>query len=63
RLDHLVQDSMQEIQLSRKDIPPLIVDSNTNLHATDVLDNESCNDFDHDDTLWDWMNADDEDDD
>ncbi|KAD6796287.1 hypothetical protein E3N88_07183 [Mikania micrantha] len=46
---------MQEIQLSRKDIPPLIVDASTNLHATEVLDSESCDDSDHDDTLWDWM--------
>ncbi|KAD6454644.1 hypothetical protein E3N88_09350 [Mikania micrantha] len=59
-LSNLAQDSMQEIQLSRKDIPPLIVDASTNLHATEVLDSESCDDSDHDDTLWDWMTADDD---
>ncbi|KAL8233965.1 hypothetical protein R6Q59_020065 [Mikania micrantha] len=31
------------------------VDASTNLHATEVLDSESCDDSDHDDTLWDWM--------
>ncbi|KAI3776329.1 hypothetical protein L1987_46105 [Smallanthus sonchifolius] len=59
----LTQPSDQETRLSREDILPLMVDASTKLAATDVVYSENGDDSDYDDTLWDWMPADEEDDD
>ncbi|XP_035834064.1 uncharacterized protein LOC118482611 [Helianthus annuus] len=63
RLGYYTQASVQETRLSREDIPPLMVDVSTKLDATDVIDSENADDSDHyDDTLWDWMHPDEDDD-
>ena len=49
-----------EIQLLRKDMPPLVVDANTSLAEVEEVNNQS-DDSDYDDTLWDWMQADEDD--
>ncbi|XP_076919476.1 uncharacterized protein LOC143580283 [Bidens hawaiensis] len=62
RLGSFAQASDQETCLLREDIPPLKIDANTKLAAMDVVDTENDDDSDYDDTLWDWMHADDDDD-
>ncbi|XP_076933271.1 uncharacterized protein LOC143599119 [Bidens hawaiensis] len=62
RLGSFAQASDQETCLLREDIPPLKIDANTKLAATDVVDTENDDDSDYDDTLWDWMHVDDDDD-
>ncbi|KAD3640399.1 hypothetical protein E3N88_29622 [Mikania micrantha] len=56
RLSYTAQPNEQETCFSREDIPPLIVEASTKLAATDVIDKD--NDDDYDDTLWDWMHTD-----
>ncbi|KAK1428064.1 hypothetical protein QVD17_16891 [Tagetes erecta] len=62
RLGSSAQASEQETRLSREDIPPLLVDASTKLDATNVFDSENGDDSDNDDTIWDWMHADEDDD-
>ncbi|XP_076906697.1 uncharacterized protein LOC143562903 [Bidens hawaiensis] len=62
RLGSFAQASDQETCLLREDIPPLKIDANTKLAAMDVVDIENDDDSDYDVTLWDWMHADDDDD-
>ncbi|KAK1408008.1 hypothetical protein QVD17_39638 [Tagetes erecta] len=62
RLGSSAQASEQETRLSREDIPPLVVDASTKLDATNVFDSENGDDSDNDDTIWDWMHADEDDD-
>ncbi|KAK1407892.1 hypothetical protein QVD17_39519 [Tagetes erecta] len=50
--------SEQETRLSREDIPPLVVDSSTKLDAMNVFDSDNGDDSDNDDTIWNWMHAD-----
>ncbi|KAD6120115.1 hypothetical protein E3N88_11386 [Mikania micrantha] len=61
-LSYIAQANDQEACLSREDIPPLIVEANTKLAGTDVIDKDNGDDSDYDDTLWDWMHADEDDD-
>ncbi|KAK1432146.1 hypothetical protein QVD17_09038 [Tagetes erecta] len=56
------QASEQETRLSREDIPPLVVDASTKLDAMNEVDGENGDDSDNDDTIWDWMHADEDDD-
>ncbi|CAH1421293.1 unnamed protein product [Lactuca virosa] len=58
RFNSFAQVSEHEIQLSRNDMPPLVVDANTNLDEADEANSDSGGDSDYDDTLWDWMEAD-----
>ncbi|KAD4888232.1 hypothetical protein E3N88_20305 [Mikania micrantha] len=62
RLSYIAQANEQETCLSREDIPPLIVEASTKLAAADVIDKDNGDDSDYDDTLWDWMHADEDDD-
>ncbi|KAD6795867.1 hypothetical protein E3N88_06763 [Mikania micrantha] len=61
-LSYIAQANDQETCLPREDIPPLIVEANTKLASTDVIDKDNGDDLDYDDTLWDWMHADEDDD-
>ncbi|CAI9279915.1 unnamed protein product [Lactuca saligna] len=56
-LNSFAQVGEHEIQLSRHDMPPLVVDANTNLDGADEANSDSGGDSDYDDTLWDWMEA------
>ncbi|KAD3640382.1 hypothetical protein E3N88_29605 [Mikania micrantha] len=58
RLSYTAQPNEQETCLSSEDIPPLIVEASTKLAATDVIDKDNGDDYDYDDTLWDWMHTD-----
>ncbi|KAL4561837.1 hypothetical protein LXL04_034017 [Taraxacum kok-saghyz] len=57
-LNSVPQLSEHEIRLSRNDMPPLVVDANTSLDRADEAHGGSGGDSDYDDTLWDWMQAD-----
>ncbi|KAD6454383.1 hypothetical protein E3N88_09089 [Mikania micrantha] len=63
KLSYIAQANEQETCLSREDIPPLIVEASTKLVVADVIDKDNGGDSDYDDTLWDWMHADENDDD
>ncbi|KAJ0510828.1 putative Transposase-associated domain-containing protein [Helianthus annuus] len=61
-LGSLAQASELETRVSREDIPPLMVDASTELAAT-TFEHENGDDSDYDDTLWDWMHPDEDDND
>ncbi|KAD4586581.1 hypothetical protein E3N88_24182 [Mikania micrantha] len=65
KLSYIAQYNEQETCLSREDIPPLIVEASTKLGAANVIDKDNVDDSDsdYDDTLWDCMHADEDEDD
>ncbi|KAL4573772.1 hypothetical protein LXL04_020589 [Taraxacum kok-saghyz] len=58
RFNSVPEVSEHEIRLSINDLAPLVVDANTSLDGADEANGGSGGDSDYDDTLWDWMQAD-----
>nr|XP_043611981.1 uncharacterized protein LOC122583665 [Erigeron canadensis] len=61
RLGSLSQDGEHDAQLLHKDMSPLVVEAETEINEVGEINNQNDDSDNDDDTLWDWMKADEDD--